>query len=75
VFINSPLLVYLANKFINYLFNFPDYNCALNINNIILFNDRNSDYINEQGIIIIIKGIFARWIKRFNIAILNARRA
>jgi hypothetical protein len=72
VFINSPLLVYLANKFIDYPLNFPDYNRAPNISDIILFNDRNSDYINEQGIAITIEGIFVRWIRRSNIAILNA---
>jgi hypothetical protein len=60
MFINFLLLVYLANKFINYPFNFFNYNHALNISNIIPFNDYNSDYINKQGIAIIIKGIFAR---------------
>jgi hypothetical protein len=60
MFINSPLLIYLANKFIDCLLNFPDYNRAPNINNIISFNNCNSDRINEQGIAITIKGIFAR---------------
>jgi len=39
------------------------------------FEDRTSDRINEQGVAITIEGTFAGWIRRSNLAILNARRA